>query len=127
MLKSFIGHRTSGFIFRARNGSPLGQSNVLHYSLHSILNGIGREKAGFHAFRRFRVTHLRKQGCPEDLLRYWIGHADTNMTDRYSKPSEDTTYRQAVAERVGIGFDFEVVPQCPPTLEESQPLQTLMM
>jgi type I restriction enzyme M protein len=37
---------------------------------------LGREKAGFHAFRRYRVTHLRKNRGPEDLLRLWIGHAD---------------------------------------------------
>jgi hypothetical protein len=35
---------------------------------------MGHEKCGFHAFRRFRFTNLRKQGVPEDLLRFWIGH-----------------------------------------------------
>jgi integrase len=127
MLESFIGDRTSGFIFRARNGRPLHQAEVLCHNLHPILASVGLAKCGFHAFRRFRVTHLRKQGCPEDLLRFWIGHADTNVTDRFSKPSEDTTYRKAVAERMGLGFNLELVPQCPPTLDESQSLQTLVM
>jgi integrase len=127
LLAAFIGERKSGFIFRVANGSALWQSNILRHSLHPILAAIGRENAGFHAFRRFRVTHLRKQGCPEDLLRFWIGHGDRNVTDRYAKLSEDTTYRKAVAERVGLGFNLEVVPQCPPTFDESQPLQTLVM
>ena len=30
---------------------------------------------GFHAFRRFRLTWLRKNSVPKDLERYWMGHA----------------------------------------------------
>jgi len=45
-----------------------------------ILEEMGREKCGFHAFRRYRVTHLRTQRVPEDLLRFWIGHADGSVT-----------------------------------------------
>src|SRR2546430_170018 len=32
---------------------------------------MGGEKCGFHAFRRFRITHLRKQRVMEVLLRIW--------------------------------------------------------
>lgn len=100
MLATFLGDRETGFIFRTANGSPLHQSNVLRRSLHPILAGIGREKAGFHCFRRFRVTHLRKHGTPEDLLRFWIGHGDKTVTDRYAKLCEDVAFRKAQAERV---------------------------
>jgi integrase len=100
MLATFLGDRETGFIFRTANGSPLHQSNVLRRSLHPILAGIGREKAGFHCFRRFRVTHLRKHGTPEDLLRFWIGHSDKTVTDRYAKLCEDVAFRKAQAERV---------------------------
>jgi integrase len=116
MLAEFIGDRSAGFIFRTSNGNTLGQSNVLRRSLHPILAEMNREKAGFHSFRRFRVTHLRKQGTPEDLLRFWIGHSGTSVTDGYSKVSQDRAFRKEVAERVGIGFTFEVVPCCPPAL-----------
>jgi hypothetical protein len=91
-------------------GSSLAQSNVLRRNLHPILAGMGLEKAGFHSFRRFRVTHLRKQGTPEDLLRFWIGHGDRTVTDRYAKLRQDVQFRKAVAEQVGIGFD-PIVPQ----------------
>jgi integrase len=127
VLNKFIGDRTSGFIFRAANGRPLWQSNILHCDLHPIVAKLGLEKCGFHSFRRFRVTHLRKQRTPEDLLRLWIGHASGDITDKYSKLRDDVEYRKEVAEAVGIGFNLEVVPQCPPTLDDSQPLQTLMM
>jgi len=103
-LEEFIGERKEGFIFRTPSGNPLGQSNVLRRNLHPILAGLGLGKAGFHSFRRFRVTHLRKQGTPEDLLRFWLGHADKSITDGYSKVREDVKFRKAIAEQVGVGF-----------------------
>jgi hypothetical protein len=86
-----------------------------------------REKCGFHSFRRFRVTHLRKQGTPEDLLRFWIGHGDKTVTDRYAKLCEDVNFRQSVPEQVGIGFQLEVVPQCPPNFEPEPSPQVVVM
>jgi integrase len=128
MLREHIGARRDGYIFQTAKGSPLHQSNVLRRSLHLILAKLGREEtAGFHGFRRFRVTHLRKQETPEDLLRFWIGHGDKSVTDGYSKLAEDVEYRKAVAERVGTGFRLEVVPCCPPTFESDAGPQVVMM
>jgi len=72
---------------------------------------------GAHAFRRFRTTWLRKQHAPEDLVRFWLGHANKSVTDDYSKLKEDVTFRKKVAEQVGIGFELpskklEVAPNC---------------
>jgi hypothetical protein len=61
---------------------------------------------GFHSFRRYRVTHLRKKRVPEDLLRFWIGHADKSVTDGYSKVKEDVEFRQLCAANVGLGFEI---------------------
>ena len=127
MLENFIGGRRTGFIFRTSTGSALAQSNVLRRSLHLILESMKREKAGFHSFRRFRVTHLRKQGTPEDLLRFWIGHGDKTVTDRYAKLREDVAFRKAHAERVGIGFNLEVVPCCPRNFGGQQIPQVVVM
>ncbi len=127
MLESFIDGRREGFIFRTPTGSALAQSNVLRRSLHLILASMKREKAGFHCFRRFRVTHLRKQGTPEDLLRFWIGHGDRTVTDRYAKLCEDVAFRKAQAERVGIGFNLEVVPCCPRSFDGDQSAQVMVM
>jgi hypothetical protein len=54
------GPRT-GFVFRTTVATPLARSNVLRRSLYKILGEVGREKCGFEAFRRYRLTHLRKQ------------------------------------------------------------------
>jgi|SRR5213080_1449837 len=63
-LHDHIAGRTEGFVFETSAGTPLHQSNVLRRSLHPILEKIGRETCGFHSFRRFRVTHLRKCRVP---------------------------------------------------------------
>ncbi len=115
-----VSRRDSGFSIVKRWGkTPVGDSLP-----HLTTN---REKTGFHSFRRFRVTHLRKQGTPEDLLRFWIGHGDKTVTDRYAKLSEDVAFRKTQAERVGIGFNLEVVPCCPRTFNEEQPSQVVVM
>jgi delta 1-pyrroline-5-carboxylate dehydrogenase len=66
-------------------------------------------KPGFHAFRRYRVTRLRKLRVPEDLLRFWIGHADKSVTDGYSKVKEDVEFRRFTAEQAGLGFDLPTI------------------
>jgi integrase len=100
MVKEFIGSRTSGWLFQTKTGRPLSQRNVTRDSLHKL------EVPGFHAFRRFRVTHLREQGTPEDILRFWIGHADKSITDRYSKMSKRIQTRKDWAEKAGLGFNL---------------------
>jgi hypothetical protein len=117
MLKTFLGNRTSGFLFCSKNGLPLLQSNILRLSLHPLLKKLGQPKSGAHAFRRFRTTWLRKKYAPEDLIRFWLGHANKSVTDLYSKLKEDVTFRKKVAEQVGIGFELpaekpEPAPNC---------------
>jgi integrase len=105
LLKAFIGDRQSGLVFTNRVGKPLSQSKVLRRSLHPILEEIGTEKAGFHAMRRFRTTWLRKQRAPEDLTRFWLGHAKQSITDGYSMLAQDVAFRREVAEKLGTGFE----------------------
>lgn len=106
MLKAFIGERKAGLLFQTKNGRPLLQSNIIRRSLHPILKKTGRAKSGFHSFRRYRVTHLRKNRVPEDLLRFWIGHAGKSVTDGYSMVKSDVAFRQLCAANVGLGFEL---------------------
>ena len=43
---------------------------------------------------------------PEDILRFWIGHADKSITDRYSKMSKRIQTRKEWAEKAGLGFNL---------------------
>ncbi len=81
---------------------------MVRRSLHPILKQLGVEKAGFHAMRRFRTTWLRKRQAPEDLIKFWLGHAKESVTDGYSKLADDVEFRKEVAEKIGTGFAIPV-------------------
>jgi len=69
-----------------------------------MLKELRAKQTAFHASRRFRATWLRRQRAPEELIRLWLGHAKSSMTDNYSKLNEDVVYRLEVAEKMGTGF-----------------------
>jgi integrase len=121
LLKAFVGNRQSGLVFANRAGKPLSQTNVVRRSLHPILKELGIEKSGFHAMRRFRTTWLRKQRAPEDLIKYWLGHAKESVTDTYSKLADGEEFRREVAEKLGTGFTVPVslIPMVPRISEET--------
>jgi len=98
VLRSFIAG-ISGYLFATEQGKSLQQRNVLRV-LHSV------KRVGFHAFRRFRLTWLRKSSVPKDLEGFWMGHAPEEVGDLYSKLKEDVTLRQEWAERIGLGFEL---------------------
>jgi integrase len=107
MLKAFIGNRTNGFLFHADSSKPLLQRNVLRDGLNPILAKLNLKQDGkaFHSFRRFRVMHLRKSRVPWDLEKFWIGHANKDVTDKYAAQlKEDVEWRKDVAEKTGLGF-----------------------
>jgi integrase len=89
----------SGYLFATKQGRPLQQRNVLRV-LHSV------KSVGFHAFRRFRLTWLRKNSAPKDLERFWMGHAPEEVGDLYSKLKDDIAFRQEWAKRMGLGFEL---------------------
>ncbi len=117
MLKAFVvgqDFRKSTYLFQTSSGGPLSQRNILRDSLHLILQEMGRETSGFHVFRRFRAAWLRKNRCPWDLEKYWLGHADKNITDRYTvQLREDIEFRQDYAKRIGLGFSLNSQPSQP--------------
>jgi len=104
LLKTYIGKRTSGFLFHNRKGNFLSQTNFLRRGLHPALVKLKQPKAGFHAFRRYRLTWLRKNRVHADLERFWMGHENETVGDDYSKMKEDVAFRLEQAERVGVGF-----------------------
>lgn len=58
-----------------------------------IVNGV------YRVFRR----------VPEDLIRFWIGHADRSGTDGYSRVRDDMEFRRLVAQQTGLGFHMPAV------------------
>jgi integrase len=111
LLCQFIGGRRTGFIFCTRAGLPISTRNLTRL-LHSNLERLGIPQRGFHAFRRFRNTHLRQLRCPDGLLKFWLGHAGRDMSDRYDRSCEDLEFRRDVAKATGVGFEVPPVLAC---------------
>jgi integrase len=100
VLRDYVVGR-SGLLFSTRNGKPLSHRNV-----HRSFADAG-PTCGFHAFRRFRAETLRRERVPEDLVRFWLGHASTSVTDNYANGlREDLTWRQEWSQRTGLGFSL---------------------
>ena len=59
---------------------------------------------GFHALRRFRITHLQSQSVPNSLVKFWAGHAAGDITERYTKMGSQIEERKAWSEKAGLGF-----------------------
>jgi hypothetical protein len=106
MLRDFVGDRTEGLLFRTSTGGQLLQANTLQDSLHPILETLEHAKGGFNIFRRFRITHLQKTGCPEALRHFWSGHAPSHVSERYTKLSGEREFRLVWAEKIGAGFEL---------------------
>ena len=88
-----------GYVFAASTGKPFQTRNLMR-----ILHGV--KKVGMHAFRRYRLTFLRKNGVPKDLERFWMGHAPEDVGDLYSKLKDDASFRGMWCEKVGLGFSL---------------------
>lgn len=89
ILQQHIGTRTNGYIFATSAGTPLCQANVLRRVLHPILNKLGIKRAGFHAFRHYRVSFLVMNHVPMEAIRRWIGHTADSMVARYMHLTDD--------------------------------------
>ena len=111
LLRSHIDQRTQGWVFENKKHNALCATNILKRYLHPILlgsddkPGVTGQKAGEHAFRRYRDGYLRTQNCPAGLLKYWLGHCRTeDMSDLYDGSVADEAYRMEMAEKIGTGF-----------------------
>lgn len=89
-------------VLKPVEGQPMFQP-VAHMTGYRHLEKAGIP--GFHSLRRFRVTHLRKS-VPEGLLKFWIGHANESVTDRYDKIRVDVEARKTFAQKAGLGFSL---------------------
>ena len=55
--------------------------------------------------RRFRISELKKSECPEFLQHFWSGHAQTHVSERYTKLLKDRDFRLEWTEKIGMGFE----------------------
>jgi integrase len=91
------GIQPGDYLFQARSGRSMHMKTARQrLAKHNI--------PGFHSFRRYRITRLRDIGVPEDIIRFWVGHAGHGITDRYSKLGECADLRKQWANQAELGF-----------------------
>ena len=106
-LREYVGTR-QGLLFPSRTGTPRSYSNTYNHRLRPKLTKLGFHVpgAGAHCFRRFRAAQLKRAACPDDLRKFWLGHASDDISDHYAlQLLEDVERRKAVAASVGLGFE----------------------
>lgn len=84
ILREQLGNRRFGYVFQARNGNPLRESNILRRHLHPVLKKLKIPMCGLHAFRHGRVSFLVENNVPLPMIRLWIGHGSDKMVQRYT-------------------------------------------
>lgn len=82
-----------------------GSKPLVYSTLLRQMQRLGIEE-GFHAFRRFRVTHLERNNVPHSLIQFWTGHAAGDITDHYTRIGSDILARKEWCEKVGLGFQL---------------------
>ena len=89
-----------GYMFSEGNGEPL--------NMTALYEGAKKCKVpGFHAFRRYRITHLENMSVPLGLINFWAGHATKgDIHNRYVKLDKDIQARKDWAQRAGLGFSL---------------------
>jgi integrase len=98
----------NGLLFPSRSGRPRSYSNCYNRNLRPKLTKLGFyvPGAGAHCFRRFRAAQLKRMTCPDDLRKFWLGHASDDISDHYAlQLLEDVERRRAAAASVGLGFE----------------------
>jgi integrase len=89
-------------LFATSKGTPLSANNVVQRKLWPILDGLGIERCGFHAFRHTMASLLVDLGAPASVAQAQLGHSDPRITlGIYSHAIQDSQ-RSAVDRVAGI-------------------------
>jgi integrase/recombinase XerD len=107
ILREYVRTRI-GLLFPSRSGLPRSYSNTYNRNLRPKLEKLGFyvPGAGAHCFRRFRAAQLKRMACPDDLRKFWLGHASEDISDRYAlQLLEDLDRRKDAVASVGLGFE----------------------
>jgi integrase len=98
-VAEFAGSRT-GFLFG--NGKCLDVATARDHLDEAIGKGVG-----FHAFRRFFVSHKRANAMPDDILKRLLGHSSGgDITSRYNSYGSNSADRRLWVDEIGLGFNL---------------------
>ena len=88
-----------GLLFATKNGTPWDADVVRKRKLYPLLEKLGIERCGFHAFRHGNASVLDAEGVPMATRQNRLGRSDARTTMRYTHAvSEDG---RKIAARLG--------------------------
>jgi integrase len=100
ILKQYLGDRTTGRVFQGERGAPLENHKVTGEVLKKICKQLGIAPGGCHAFRHGRVSLMRMNNVPGDLIKEQVGHSSLRTTSGYTHFSE--AFVRETVERLGL-------------------------
>ena len=90
----------SGWLFATRTGTPWDQSLVVKRKFYPLIDSLGIERGGLHAFRHANITLMDRLGVPLKLRQQRVGHSEASLTlDVYTHVVSEDDVR--FAERLG--------------------------
>ena len=106
-LKRFVGQATSSItlVFRSKRGGTLRETNILNQGLHPVLEALGLQKAGMHAFRRGCNRRWELAGINPAVIRQQMGHTSSTMTARYTREIPLEQIRTEFSSKFGNKID----------------------
>ena len=102
MLQAYLGNRTSGRVFRTRNGTPLNDHDLLQDVLYTICDRLEIPRGGMHAFRRGRVSHMQQNHVPPDFTKNQVGHSSLRTTNGYTHFSD--SFKREIVEQLASSW-----------------------
>ena len=69
-----------GLLFATRNGTPWDANLLVKRKLYPLLDSLGIERGGLHAFRHTNSTLMDRLGAPFKVRQQRLGHSDVATT-----------------------------------------------
>ena len=89
VLLQHLDGRRSGLVFSTRNGTALRDRDVVNSVLYPLCDRLSIKRGGMHAFRHGRVSLMRVNGAPDDIVTRQIGHSSLKTTAGYTHFTAD--------------------------------------
>jgi integrase len=102
-----------GLLFATRNGTPWDANLLVKRKLYPLLDSLGIDRGGLHAFRHTNSTLMDRLGAPFKVRQQRLGHSDVTLTL--------DTYTHAISEddvRIAAQLDGILRPNAPKSKEE---------
>jgi integrase len=69
-----------GLLFATRNGTPWDANLLVKRKLYPLLDSLGIERGGLHAFRHTNSTLMDRLRVPLKIRQQRLGHSDPSLT-----------------------------------------------